>query len=142
MAAAIGDLVRKDSICWVSQSSLSVPGATSVIGRVAGQVETLEEYARQEELFRISVWAPNPASRDATGAVITQLISENPFLTLADSASGRLRLHNISNIDGDQVASVYRRDIVVSVEYGTTLTRCNATMLFGNLDWNGATMLA
>ena len=142
VAAALGDLIRVNTICWVSQASMTVPGVTSLTARVAGHIDTLEEWARQEELFRISVWAPNPASRDATGALITQLVAETVFLTLADGTGGRVRLHNISNIDSDQAASIYRRDIIVAVEYGTTLIRSNPTMLFGDLDWNGTTMLA
>jgi hypothetical protein len=141
-AAALAALIRVDRICWLTQATLTVPGVSSLVARAVGQVNAVEEWARQEQEFRISIWAPSPGIRDATASVVMQALTSIAFLALGDGTGARLRFHGVTNLDDDQTASMYRRDIIYSVEYGTTVVSSNPSMLFGDLAWNGATIVA
>jgi hypothetical protein len=142
VAAALADLVRATQICWLQQSTLTIPGAVTLVARTAGVASILQEWARQSQDFRISVWAPSPASRDAVCGALGAVLAQMAFLTLADGSSGRLAYRRTASFDDDQVASVYRRDLVFEVEYGTTIVLQSPTMLFGDLDYNGTPIYA
>ena len=142
VAAALADAVRQATICWLTGSTLTVPGTTNIIGRTTAYAAALEEWARQEQDFRVTVWAGSPQLRDAAGALIGAGLATMPFLTLADGTGGRLRYGATGSNDNDQASSIYQRSFTYIVEYGTTITRQAPTMLFGDLNWNGQTILA
>jgi hypothetical protein len=137
VAAALADLVRATQICWLQNASLTIPGAVTLVARTAGVASVLQEWARQAQDFKISVWAPSPQTRDAVCGALGAALAQIAFLTLADGSSGRLRYQKTASFDDDQVASVYRRDFVFEVEYGTTISLHGPTMLFGDTDYNG-----
>lgn len=138
VAAALADLVRASQIVWVSGSTLTIPAAVTLIARSAGVASVVQEIGRQEQMFRVSVLSPSPVARDAVcGAFLPNLIA-TAFITLADGTSARLRFSQAAGSDADQVASIYRRDLLFSVEYGTTMTTQSAVMLFGDSDYNTA----
>jgi hypothetical protein len=140
VASALGTDVRATQVAWVQGSILTVPGAVTFVARTAGIATLFEETGRQEQEFRISVFAPSPAARDAVCRALGSALSSIAFLTLADGTSGRLRYHETASFDGDQVASIYRRDLIFQVEYGTTATLVTPQMLFGDLIYNGASI--
>ncbi len=140
VAAALADLVRASGfIVWLQNASLTIPAAVRMVARSAGVAAVLQEWARQEQEIRVSVWAPSPQARDAVCGVLGAGLAQIAFLALADGSAARLRYTMTASDDGDQVASVYRRDLVFNVEYGTTVTVQTPTMLFGDLDYNGTT---
>ncbi len=136
IAAALGQEVRAQQVAWVQNGSLTIPGATTLVARTAGVASVFEECARQEQDFRVSVFAPSPAARDTVCRALGSALSIVAFLTLADGTAGRLRYQKTASFDGDQVASIYRRELVYSVEYGTTITLLTPAMLFGDLVYN------
>ncbi len=140
VAATLGQDVRAQQVAWVQNASLTIPGATNLVARTAGVASVFEECARQEQDFRVSVFAPTPAARDGVCRALGSALSIIGFLTLADGTAGRLRYQKTASFDGDQVASVYRRDIVYSVEYSTTSTLQTPTMLFGDLIHDGTSI--
>lgn len=137
IAAALADLIRPTMICWLSQSTITVPGLNSIQGRVANAQGILLELGRQEQDFKIAIHANQPSIRDAIGAVLTQAIGATAFLQLQDGTSGRIRLKSEQNIDNDMAASVYQRDIVCTVEFAITSISYLQAMLFGNLTLDG-----
>jgi hypothetical protein len=136
VAASLADQVRTTQICWLQQSRLSIPGAVTLVARTTGLAAVLQEWARQAQELRISVWAGSPALRDQVCGAIGAGLSQIAFLTLADGSAGRLLYRKTASFDDDQVASVYRRELVYEVEYGTTVTVQTPTMLFGDLVYN------
>ena len=138
VAAALGDLIRVSQICWVSGAMLTVPGAVTLVARTAGVAGVVAEIARQAQEFRISIHAPSPATRDAVCSAIGPGLAQTAFLTLADGTAGRLEYRRTASFDDDQVASVYRRELIYEVEYGTTATVQTPVMLFGDLDYNAS----
>jgi hypothetical protein len=96
---------------------------------------------RQEQEFRISVWAPNPQVRDQACSFVTAGLAAISFLTLADGSGGRIRYKSTASIDDDQASSIYRRDLIYTVEYATTIALQTPTVLFGDDKYNGTTIL-
>jgi hypothetical protein len=137
VAAALADQIRATQICGLDQSTLTIPGAVTLVARTTGLAAVLQEWARQEQEVRISVWAPTPKARDLVCSAIGAGLAQIAFLTLADGSAGRLVYRKTASFDDDQVASVYRRELVYDVEYGTTVTIQTPTMLFGDLVYNG-----
>ncbi len=58
------------------------------------------------------------------------------FITLADNSAARLIFSGTTVFDQSQNAILYRRDLIYSVEYATTITDQQSSMLFGSLDLN------
>jgi len=82
--------------------------------------------------FRLSCWCPTPALRDQTAILIDQALSTQTFLTLADTSQARLREVDTLVFDQSQNANLYRRDLLVAVEYPTTITTTLPAVIFGN----------
>ncbi len=140
-AASLGTAVRAATICWVTEATLTVPGFTIIVARTASPAMALEEWARQEQEFRLSVWAPSPQTRDAACSLIGSGLATITFLTLADGTGGRLRYKATGSKDDDQASSIYRRDLIYTAEYGTTVLQQSPTVLFGDLNWDGQTIM-
>ncbi len=142
VAAALADLVRQNRICWLQDVTVTIPGAASLVARTLALQPTTTEWSRQEQGFRIAVWSPTPAIRDAACSALGSALAQIAFLTLADGTGGRLRFRNTASFDDGQDAGVYRRDLVYDVEYATTVISMLAAMLFGDLVSNGVTFFA
>jgi hypothetical protein len=142
VAAALASQVRQNQICWISGTSVTVPGVSKIVARTVALQPSTAEWARQEQGFRISVWAPAPALRDVACSALSSLFATITFLPLRDGTGGRLRYRNTASFDDGQDAGVYRRDLVYDVEYATTLTSLLPSMLFGELLYNGVTSYA
>lgn len=112
-----------------------ISGATSagavitipVTGRIAsariGSSGTIARVTRnQQRTMQITVWADTPDHRSATASVIDSALSAMDFLPFADGGQGRL-LYVASHVDDmTQKANVFRRDLLYSVDYATTVT--------------------
>ena len=137
IAAGLSDLAQAEFPCLQAASQLTFPTAPSLIARVVAATSVVSEWARQEQGFRVSVWTSDPAARDTLSSAIGKGLAPIAFLTLVDGTAARLRYRATTTIDEDRDASLYRRDLIYDVEYATTTTADLATMLFGDLDWNG-----
>jgi hypothetical protein len=112
-------------------ATLSVPAAARFVARVVSGAGALQEIKRQKQDFRISLWCPSPAARDAVAPVIDEALASIGFLALADGSNGRVLFEGVVAIDNAADARVYRRELVYSVEYPTTLSMLTPAMLFG-----------
>ena len=138
VAAVLAENVRNSQACWLSGTTVSVPGETAITARVVADGSAMTEWGRQEQSVRISAWCPNPATRDLICSVIGRALSATSFLTLADGTSGRVRYRSTSSVDDAQDAQMYRRDLVYDVDYATSLTAIAPAMLFGDVQIAGA----
>jgi hypothetical protein len=138
VAASLAQAIRAIRTCWLSGTSVTIPDAMHIIGRVSTAGTTTTEWCRQQQSFRITLWCPNPILRDQIAALIGAALSAIAFLTLADGTSGRLRYRSTASVDDDQDAQQYRRDLIYDVEYGTTQTLQSPSMLFGDVVWDGS----
>jgi hypothetical protein len=114
-------------------STLGVPGAERFTARVVAGAGALQEIRRQVQEFRISMWCPDPATRDAAAPVIDAALADLNFMPLADGSFGRVRFAGVTASDGGADAQLYRRDLIYAVEYPTTLAAMTPAMLFGTV---------
>ena len=141
VAANIAVLVRADRPATLSGQSVSFPGAFRLLARTVADTPDTTELRRQTEDFRLTVWAPSAALRDAAGALLDATLAAIPFLDASNTAC-RLLARGSTTSDQSQNASLYRRDLLFSVEYPTTSTVSHPAMLFGTLTDNGIPTLA
>jgi hypothetical protein len=105
-----------------SDGAVSVPGARSIVARVAADQPAIRETRRQCERFRVTCWCPDPGSRDVVGAAIDTALSAIDFVGLPDGSSGRLRFVGSEVSDRWQDATLYRRELTYSMDYATTIS--------------------
>jgi hypothetical protein len=132
IASNLAALLRQSG--WLvnySGTSLSVPGAEMFTARVVAGAGALQEIKRQVQDFKITLWCPDPASRDAAAPVIDQALAGPNFVPLADGSYARLIYAGSEPVDASADATLYRRDLIFSAEYATTLAQITPAMLFG-----------
>jgi len=138
VAANLAAEIRADWIVLLSGSTITVPGAARLRARVVAEQAALLQTRRQKQSFRIICWCPDPATRDATASVIDGALAQLRFIALPDGSQGRLLFHGSMVTDRAEDASLFRRDLVYSVEYPTTISALLPAMLFGDLSLGAA----
>jgi len=132
VAATLAQLIRTKRIALVSGATVTVPGAGLLLGRVVADQTALGWTRSQQQQFRVSCWCPDPSSRDSVASAIDTALSSCTFIDLSDGSSGRLRYAGTTEFDQSQDAALYRRDLVYSVDYLTTVTDVLPSMIFGD----------
>jgi hypothetical protein len=112
-------------------TTVAVPGAEMFSARVVNGAGALQEIKRQMQRFRVTLWCPDPSSRDAAALVIDQALATFQFIALADGSSARVIFSGTESLDTAADATLYRRDIFYNAEYPTTLAQISPAMLFG-----------
>jgi hypothetical protein len=92
-----------------------------------GQVTT--EWERQSQLFQLTVWAPDPSTRNAIGNAIKVGFAPVTFITMPDGYGARIQYRRNAWVDEAQKVRVYRRDFFYEIEYATTVTQTIATVV-------------
>lgn len=134
VASNLAALLRQGG--WIVEyagAKLAVPEATKFVARVVAGAGALQEIRRQIQEFRVAMWCPCPALRDAMAPVLDVALMANDFIALADGSYGRVRFVNGVTTDESANAALYRRDLIYAVEYPTTLARQTPAMLFGTM---------
>ncbi len=119
---------------WITEytgTSITLPQAYMLSGRVVVGAGALQEIKRQEQMFEISLWCPDPASRDAVAPVIDQALALRPFIALSDGSNARLVFVSSHSSDANDNATLYKRCLIYSAEYPTTIAQMTPAMLFG-----------
>ena len=132
VASILASYIRTRRIAQVAGAAVTIPGAGSLIGRVVADQPTQTETRRQIQGFRLSCWCPTPDVRDLVAALIDVGLSAQTFLTLPDTSSARLRQTGTVVFDQSQNAGLYRRDLLLTVEYPTTSTTVLPALIFGD----------
>jgi hypothetical protein len=138
VAGNLATLARVDGIVALSYSSLTFEGAGDVLARVVSDATGLMEVRRQTQSFRIIFWSPSPSLRDAAAIAVDTSLATMHFITMPDGTAARLTFSGSTVFDQSQDAILYRRDLIYTVEYATTITALQPSMLFGSLDLNSA----
>lgn len=87
---------------------------------LGGEGTLIRENAREKQAFQITVWAPTGALRMATVKAFEPGLFALNSVTFPDGTAGMLFSMRSFNTDAGQVDNFYRRDIIVTVEYGIT----------------------
>ena len=132
VAATLASYLRSQRIAVLAGATITIPGAIRIIGRVVADQRVLQEIRRQRRGFRITCWCPDPATRDAAGAAVDVALAAQTFIALPDGTFGRLRFISSTEFDQSEDASLYRRDLLYAVDYGTTQVTVTPSMIFGD----------
>jgi hypothetical protein len=133
VAASLCSLINQVRFATVNGASVTVLGTTRLIGRVVADQTALMQTRRQRADFKLTCWCGDPLSRDATAAAIDARCAQTYFLALADGSVGRLIYQRSESEDDLSTLPLYRRELIYSVEYATTLVQTQPSMLFGIL---------
>lgn len=95
--------------------------SSQIIARVGTLATTITELSRESRDVMITLWCPTPDLRDAAAKIIIPALVQTTFLSLPDGSAGRIKYRRSSTVDGLQKSVLYRRDIVYSIEFGTTI---------------------
>jgi len=142
VAAVLAAMVRSTQVVLLTGATLSIPSAVTVIARSVRFGNGFEEVRRQERDIRIISWCPTPSLRDTATAAIDQAVVRHDFLTLPDTTKARILYKGTSVYDQAQNSLLYRRDLIYTVEYPTTIVEVLPAMLFGHLSLNAAEFVA
>jgi hypothetical protein len=136
VASALGRLIQSKFAARISGSLIAVEGTASITVRSVCDQKMSRAGRRQQKDIRIIFWCPNPSVRDRAVSIVDASLGERSFLGLADNVAFRLTYKNTSSYDQAQNALLYRRDLIYTVEYPTTITIRAQSMLFGASDLN------
>jgi hypothetical protein len=132
VAAILAGAINAVRPATASGASVTTP-ETVPIARIVADAVATTELRRQIQSFRITAWCPTPDLRDAVCAIIDPAFAATPFLTLADGSQSRLAFSATTTFDQSQDAALYRRDLIYTVEFPTTLVATQPSMLFGTV---------
>ncbi len=142
VASNFAAMIRSSRPVHLTDATISIPGVTGLVARVVRSGLGFTEVRRQERDLRVISWCPTPVARDVTVAAIDQALVRHAFLDLADRTRARVLYKGTSVYDQAQNALLYRRDLIYTVEYPTTVMEVLPAMLFGHLSLNAAEFTA
>ena len=143
IATALAALISAVTPASSSGPVITVAGATKLETRIGSVGTVIQEVKRQKKSFRITLWCNSPLVRDAVARIIDPGLSGMTFINLPDGTAGRIRYERTHTDDVPQKTLLYRRDLVYSVEYGTTIAQTAAAVvseiinISGGQDGNG-----
>lgn len=141
VAAALAQQIRADRPAIAIGSELHLIEGAGVVVRVVTDGIGGREVRRQAAGFRVTVWCPDPVTRDRAVGVIDRELAVASFLDVL-GWSCRMQLSGDSSTDEGSAGGVWRRDLLYSIEYPTTVSETLAAMLFGTTDVNGVPFVA
>jgi hypothetical protein len=143
IASAVAALVAGSTAAGAAVTFPST--ARGVAVRIVGQGTGIQEVRRQRRNVQVTIWAPSPSARDALARVIDPALAQLHFITLPDSTAARLIYQSSPWMDDAQLARMYRRDLIYSVEYATTVTevetQIGSVQINGNPSLDGSTIV-
>lgn len=150
-AVLVSDTLASIATALAALIAVDVPGTTSAgavvtlpnaarltAARVGVTGTSTREVRRQERLFQIGIWADTPTHRDAIAQTIDSVLAFTTFITLPDQSAGRLIYKNSLVSDLFQKDRLYRRDLMYTVEYGTTQTETETQITQEQLNTSAA----
>lgn len=137
IATALAALISVDTPATSAGGVVTVPGAKKLEARLGRVGTVIQEIKRQKKGFRITLWCNSPQVRDAVARVIDPGLASLTFVSLPDGTTGRLRYERTHAEDGAQKSRLYRRDLVYSVEYATTVAQKAAAVVGEAINLSG-----
>lgn len=136
VAAGLQALIAADwPVSTVSGAVVTLPPLARIDALRIGVTGTaIKEVGRQERSWQIVIWAPSDAARTAVAKAIDPVLRQTPRLLLADGTYGHLTYRSSPVTDMLQKAAVFRRDLIYTVEYGTTVTEAFEQIVAFGLD--------
>jgi hypothetical protein len=109
------------AIATTNGSVITVNSSTFIRALVGTTGSQLAETRRQRTQMQITIWCNVPAVRDELAKLIEPTLSLQTFLIMPDTSACRFRYHNTLVIDIAEKNLIYRRDLIYTAEYATTV---------------------
>lgn len=123
IAAALAAQVNASRPASATGAVITIPGARHIDARVVANGTSAKEVAREQRVFQVSIWADCFDSREPLAKVITPVLADLTRLTMPDGTVATCEYAGSQQIDSEQMQGIFRRDINVSIDYGTIVTR-------------------
>ncbi len=121
LAAAIAVIEPGTS---ASGGVVTLPGTARLSAVRVGVTGTImREIRTQERLIQIGIWADSPTHRDQIAQPVDLDLAARTFLWMPDTSKARLRYKGSPVTDSYEKSTIFRRDLLYDVEYGTFETR-------------------
>lgn len=103
---------------------VTIAGAYKLVVRVSTAGTGIRELKRQERVITINVWAQSDPLRTSVASAIDVVFSlpENERFVLPDNYYAILKYRGTRYEDMVEKSNLYRRDLMYTVEYPTTIT--------------------
>jgi hypothetical protein len=112
-------------------------GPWELIARIGAIGSVIREIKRQKRGFQITFWCPTEALRDLIVPPCDVVLANTDYLSLPDGSLGRLIYVGSRVSDRVEREGLYRRDLIYSVEYGTTQTMTAAQVVVEKFVYTG-----
>jgi hypothetical protein len=121
IATALAALINVNTPATSSGPIISIPTAYSIKPRIGVVGTALQEVARQKRNVMITLWCPTPELRDNAAKLFDPVLKSTQFLSMPDGTQCRLIYMSSPVTDTVQKEEIYRRDLIYSCEFGTTI---------------------
>ncbi len=129
IATALAALVAGDQTASSSGVVITVPNAHSLVARVGGTGTSIREIRRLRKTFQVGVWANTPALRDQAASALDVAVSVATRILLADGSTALFHDPHSIQMDDPQRVLLYRRDLLVPIDYSITQTQTTYDVL-------------
>lgn len=136
VAAALADQIRADRPAIAVGSDLHIENGLGLVARVVTDGEGGRELRRQASVFRVTMWCPDPMTRDLLASAIDVALAGLTFIDVNGWAC-RVQRSGESSTDEGSAGGIWRRDLLYSIEYPTVASETLSAMLFGIAEVNG-----
>ncbi len=137
IATALAAVISADTSASSSGPVITVPGVTNLETRIGSVGTIIQEVRRQKKSFAITIWCNDPLVRDAVSKGIDPALAALTFINLPDGSGGRIRYERTHTDDVPQKALLFKRTLIYSVEYGTTISRTSAAVVSEIIEVSG-----
>ena len=114
---------RFGGVILASEAAYWPTPSVGIHARVGAFGNVIREIKRQKRGFQMTFWCPTPALRDTIVPPCDVALSALTYLALPDGTAGRIIYQKSVSSDRTEKQGLYRRDLIYSVEYGTTQTQ-------------------
>ncbi|GEP00649.1 hypothetical protein [Methylobacterium haplocladii] len=123
-------IVAADIPATAAGAVVTIPTAYRLTARVGSVQRLAKEVERSQRAIMTTIWAPSPDLRKAAGRIVRSRLADtsdlagchNRFLPLCDGSAAWISYDHTTDVDNEQKAGIYRRDISHWFEFGEYLT--------------------
>lgn len=134
IATGLAALVSQDTPATNNGPILTIPGAYSLTARVGGFNTIVQELGRQRRALQITLWCPTPALRDQAAKLVDPALRAMQTLLMPDGVAARFIYERSHVTDSLEREACYRRDLVYTAEYATTISQQAPAVTVINID--------
>lgn len=128
IAAALAALVSVNQAASSTGPVITIAGSHKILARIVSSGTSAREVSLEQRVFKVSIWADTFDRRDSLAKPIHPMLADITRIAMPDGTWATAQYSGSQQIDTEQKENIYRRDINLSIEYSTILTRTDTTV--------------